>query len=118
MSDSVNGWCAASTCAPDATDAELSCQRACALLKFLSSTSLVSAMTKPPPSMIDALERPRCPRCGVRMAFAGVAPGSSEEFETRKFECSKCGTAKDCQVAKDPIQDAMKWLNSALQPPK
>jgi hypothetical protein len=47
------------------------------------------------------------------MAFAGVAPGSSEDFEKRKFECSKCGTAKDCQVAKDPIQDAMKWL---LQP--
>jgi hypothetical protein len=52
------------------------------------------------------------------MAFAGVAPGPSKEFETRKFECSKCGTAKDRQVAKDPIQDAMKWLNSPLQPPK
>ena len=75
-------------------------------------------MTKPPPSMIDALERPRCPRCGKRMAFAGIEPEPSDDFETRKFDCLKCGTALDRRVAKDPIQDAAGWLNSSLQPPK
>ena len=52
------------------------------------------------------------------MPFAGVQPGRSSEFETRKFDCAKCGIAQDRQVAKDPIQDAAGWLNSPLQPPK
>lgn len=75
-------------------------------------------MPKPPPSIIDVLERPRCRRCGLRMAFAGVQPGPSKDFETRKFDCSKCETAQERQVAKDPLQDAAGWHNSPLQPPK
>jgi hypothetical protein len=52
------------------------------------------------------------------MAFAGIEPEPSEDFETRKFDCLKCATAQNRRVAKDPIQDAAGWLNGSLQPPK
>lgn len=52
------------------------------------------------------------------MAFAGVQPGPSKEFETRKFDCPKYGSAQERRVAVDPINDAAGWLNSPLHPPK
>jgi ribosomal protein L37AE/L43A len=70
---------------------------------------------KPPP--ISAIDRPRCPKCHMKMALARITPGSPG-FEVRSFECPECEHAIAQRVAADPLESAKGWLAGELRPPK
>jgi tRNA(Ile2) C34 agmatinyltransferase TiaS len=70
-------------------------------------------MRKPDPELLP-IQRPRCPKCQLRMKTAGVLDGP-RGFEKRAFECRKCGTAEIRMLASDPLKtDALGWLSGEL----
>jgi hypothetical protein len=73
-------------------------------------------MTKPQ-SSLTALERPRCPRCQIRMPLIAAErdPGGCDD---RTFKCEKCGESRTVKVAADPMKsDSAGWLAGELKPP-
>jgi hypothetical protein len=48
-------------------------------------------------------QRPRCPKCTMRMITTGVSPGP-DGFERRTFECLKCGHTETKQLPVDPVK--------------
>jgi tRNA(Ile2) C34 agmatinyltransferase TiaS len=60
------------------------------------------------------IQRPRCPKCQMRMRTAGVSDGP-DGFENRAFECAKCGHKETRTLASDPLKsDAVGWLSGEL----
>jgi hypothetical protein len=65
---------------------------------------------------ITALERPRCPRCQIRMMLAGREPRENGS-EKRTFECNKCDFI-ETKIVADPLKsDAVVRLAESLRPP-
>jgi hypothetical protein len=65
-----------------------------------------------------ATEHPRCPGCKrSRMVLCRIAPGPSG-FDTRTFECQKCGHVHTLNVSRDPhVSHLQGWLAGELKPP-
>jgi transposase-like protein len=73
-------------------------------------------MTKPQSSLI-AIERPRCPRCQLRMPFVS-AERDPDGCDRRTFRCEKCGKNRTVLVAADPMKShSAGWLTGELKPP-
>jgi hypothetical protein len=74
------------------------------------------APSRPEPSLLP-IERPRCPKCNVRMHFTRALLGEPG-FELRNFECIKCYVFVTKTVTADPLQsEASRWIVSELKPP-
>jgi transcription initiation factor IIE alpha subunit len=72
-------------------------------------------MTKPQ-SPLTALERPRCPRCQVRMPLIG-AERDLDGCDSRTFQCEKCGESLSMKTS-DPMKSSSAgWLEGELRPP-
>ena len=72
-------------------------------------------MTKPQSPLI-ALERPRCPRCQLRMPLVD-AERDLDGSDIRKFACEKCGEHRTLKVP-DPMKSNLTgWLAGELKPP-
>jgi hypothetical protein len=68
------------------------------------------------PSLLP-IERPRCPKCQIRMVLARIMPGP-KGFDVRSFECAKCERAATVTIAHDPMQsDTAGWIAGELKPP-
>jgi hypothetical protein len=81
-----------------------------------SSLREPDAMTRPDPELLP--QRPRCPRCQVRMMNTDVTEGP-EGFEHRTFECTRCGYSETRVIAADPLKsNAAGWVNSELDRPR
>lgn len=66
---------------------------------------------------LTPIERPRCPRCSIRMSVARISPGP-KGHEMRYFECSKCDQTITLAIATDPMKsDKIGWLAGELKPP-
>jgi hypothetical protein len=67
---------------------------------------------------VAAIERPRCPSCNQnRMLLSKLESGPSG-FDSRTFECQKCGRVQKTVVSRDPLRSgAIGWLASELKPP-
>jgi hypothetical protein len=65
----------------------------------------------------DALERPACRRCGIRMMLARIAPDTPQS-ETWSFECPKCERVQTERKPIDPMKACSGWLASELRPPE
>jgi hypothetical protein len=53
-----------------------------------------------------AIDSPACPKCQVSMMLARIKVGS-RNFDSRTFECVKCGHVKKVFVATDPMHVLM-----------
>src|ERR1700680_4236032 len=64
-----------------------------------------------PSAHLSAIERPRCPKCQQnRMLLSKLEVGTSG-FDTRTFECQKCGRVETTVVLNDPMTSEMRgWL--------
>jgi hypothetical protein len=71
-----------------------------------------------PESLLTRIERPRCPKCRIRMMLAGVEPSFAGP-DLWTFECPKCELAYNVP-AEDPMNSnkAAGWLKSELRPPE
>jgi hypothetical protein len=71
-----------------------------------------------PESSLTLIERPRCPKCQIRMMLVGIK-SSSAGPDLRTFACSKCELAYNA-LAADPMKSnkAAGWLKSELRPPE
>jgi hypothetical protein len=68
------------------------------------------------PSLLP-IERPRCPKCQVRMMLARIEPGPGHS-DVRTFECPKCEHVQRVLV-EDPMNgNKAGWLASELKSPK
>jgi hypothetical protein len=67
--------------------------------------------------LANAIDRPVCKQCGIRMMLARVSPDGAG-FEVRSFECPKCDRFYSERVATDPMELCKGWLSSELKPPK
>ena len=74
-------------------------------------------MQRPDPELLP-IQRPRCPKCQMRMISAGVTP-ESEGFESRTFECMKCGHTETRRLLADPIKSdaVVGWIKGELGSP-
>jgi transposase-like protein len=74
--------------------------------------------THSPESSLTLIERPRCPRCQLRMMLVGIKPSFAGP-DLRTFECSKCELTYNA-LAADPMKSnkAAGWLKSELRPPE
>jgi hypothetical protein len=65
-----------------------------------------------------AMEHPSCPGCRrSRMVLCAVEPGPSG-FDTRTFECQKCGHVHTMTVSRDPLATSLHGrLAGELKPP-
>jgi hypothetical protein len=71
----------------------------------------------PPISQLTPIERLRCSQCTSRMMLAGISPGPIG-FEHRLFECPKCDSVQNEDVASDPMKSASAgWLVGELRAP-
>jgi hypothetical protein len=64
------------------------------------------------------IERPRCPKCEIRMMLVDVEPSFAGP-DLRTLECPKCKLAYKA-LTEDPMQSnkAAGWLKSELRPPE
>jgi hypothetical protein len=79
----------------------------------------MASSKKPDPELLP-IQRPRCPKCQMRMRTAGVSDGP-DGFENRAFECAKCGhkesktLTESRTLGSDPLKsDAVGWLSGEL----
>jgi hypothetical protein len=78
--------------------------------------SIMTATRKPDPELLP-IHRPRCPDCQTRMITVAIASGP-DGFESRTFECRKCGHGETAILASDPLtSDAAGWIAGELRPP-
>ncbi|QDW41643.1 response regulator [Bradyrhizobium sp. KBS0727] len=63
-------------------------------------------------------QRPRCPRCQMRMISAAVT-AAAKGFEDRTFECTRCGYVETKLLIADPLVSptAIAWTNAGLKRP-
>jgi hypothetical protein len=67
--------------------------------------------------LLDAIERPFCPRCQARMLLERISSGPIG-FEQRLFECPKCDHVEIDVIASDPFNSrAEGWLAGELRAP-
>lgn len=67
-------------------------------------------------SPLTALERPRCPRCHLRMPLV-TAEREPNGCDNRTFKCEKCGESRTLK-APDPMNsNSAGWLAGELKPP-
>jgi tRNA(Ile2) C34 agmatinyltransferase TiaS len=65
-----------------------------------------------------AIERPRCPKCQIRMNLARTSPGQSGQH-LRTFECTKCEQVLKEMIVTDPMKsDKAGWSASGLKEPE
>lgn len=71
-----------------------------------------------PESSLTMIERPRCPKCQIRMMLVGVEPSFGGP-DLRIFECPKCELEYKA-LAEDPMKSnrAVGWLKGELRPPE
>jgi hypothetical protein len=66
---------------------------------------------------LTAIERPRCPRCQMRMMLERVSSGPIG-FEHRLFECPRCDHVEISIIPSDPFKsNAAGWLTEELRVP-
>jgi tRNA(Ile2) C34 agmatinyltransferase TiaS len=76
------------------------------------------SISKKADAYLSPVQRPRCPKCQIRMMTAAVADGP-KGLERRTFKCLKCAYTVEKTLASDPLKStAAGWLKSELQPPK
>ena len=70
-----------------------------------------------PDSSLAMIERPRCPKCQIRMMLVGVEPSWVPFLRT--LECRKCELDYKA-LAEDPMisAKAVGWIKSELRPPR
>ena len=71
-----------------------------------------------PDSSLTTIERPRCPKCQIRMMLVGVEPSfAGPDLPT--FECPKCELDYKA-LAEDPMKSskAVGWIKSELRSPE
>jgi transcription elongation factor Elf1 len=75
-------------------------------------------MPKPDPELLP-IQRPRCPRCQMRMMSTKV-DAETDGFEYRTFECRKCGHSEVRRMAVDPLASlpVVAWTKGELKPPE
>jgi hypothetical protein len=70
-------------------------------------------MRRPDPELLP-IQRPRCPRCQVRLLTTAVKD-AADGFENRTFECHKCHHAETRLLAADPLKaGGVGWLSGEL----
>jgi hypothetical protein len=71
-----------------------------------------------PDSSLTMIERPRCPKCQIRVMVVGVEPSFAGPV-LRTLECPKCELDYKA-LAEDPMKSnkAMGWIKSELRPPE
>jgi hypothetical protein len=63
-----------------------------------------------------AIERPRCPKCLVRMSLARLSPGHPSH-DLRTFECSGCAHIQ-ATLSTDPMKSQKAgWIPGDFKPP-
>jgi hypothetical protein len=74
--------------------------------------------TLSPESSLIMIERPRCPKCRIRMMLVGIEPSFAGP-DLWTFECPKCELAYKV-LAEDTMKSnkAAGWLKSELRPPE
>jgi hypothetical protein len=74
-------------------------------------------MPRPDPELLP-IQRPRCPKCQMRMISTAVTD-AAEGFEDRTFECIKCGHVETRRMVADPLASpvVVAWTNTSLKPP-
>ena len=73
-------------------------------------------MTDPSILSVSPLERPRCPRCQMRMMLAQREPHGNGS-EKRTFECPKCDL-NETKIVDDPLTSgALARLADGVRPP-
>jgi hypothetical protein len=74
--------------------------------------------THSPESSLTMIERPRCPKCRIRMMLVCIEPSFAGP-DLWTFECPKCELAYKV-LAEDPMKSnkAAGWLKSELRPPE
>ena len=75
-------------------------------------------MPRPDPELLPT-QRPRCPKCQMRMSSTAVTDAGGG-FEDRTFECMKCRHVETRQIVADPLisPTAVAWTNADLKPPE
>jgi DNA-directed RNA polymerase subunit RPC12/RpoP len=67
---------------------------------------------------ISAIERPRCPTCGHHRMLLSKLETTPCGFDSRTFECPKCGGLHTIVMSNDPMISNMQgWLAGGLRPP-
>jgi hypothetical protein len=71
-------------------------------------------MQRPDPELLP-IQRPRCPKCQLRMVTIAATPPDEKGFESRTFECVKCHHVERRSMAADPFKtSAAGWLAGEL----
>jgi hypothetical protein len=67
---------------------------------------------------LSAIERPRCPVCNLNRMLLSKLEAGPAGFDSRTFECQKCGRIETAMVSSDPMKAGMLgWLASELKAP-
>ena len=75
-------------------------------------------MRKPDPELLP-IQRPRCPKCQMRMLTIGIEDDAPDGFENRTFECLRCHHTETKLLAADPLKTgALGWLSGELGRPE
>jgi len=71
-----------------------------------------------PDSSLTMIERPRCPKCQIRMMLVGVEPSFAGPV-LLTLECPKCELDYNA-LAEDPMRSnkAAGWIKSELKSPE
>jgi hypothetical protein len=73
-------------------------------------------MTDPSNLPLSPIERPRCPRCQLRMMLAG-REYRGNGVETRTFKCAKCEFI-ETKIVDDPLKSTtLARLADGVRPP-
>jgi hypothetical protein len=75
---------------------------------------IIMAIWKKPDPELLPINRPRCPKCQMRMITAAVLDGP-QGFEQRTFKCTKCARTDTQLLVADPLKsNAVGWLSGEL----
>jgi hypothetical protein len=70
------------------------------------------------PAHISAIARPGCATCGHHRMLLSKLETTPSGFDSRTFECLKCGSVHTVIISSDPMASDMRgWLASELRPP-
>jgi hypothetical protein len=66
---------------------------------------------------ISAIQRPGCPQCRQNRMLLAKFEAGPPGFDSRTFECQKCGRVETTIASRDPIPCGMRgWLAGLLKP--